>query len=231
VLLLSIGTIVAVATLAVVILTAIALESSASLADRLAAVGDVLVGATLFFAIIAALLALLAYAVSTGPPDLQLKVRFEFSQANSPTFKADLLTDGRLKAQKFKQTSATVWLRNNSGYAAKNPAIIIRLEAMTFLPRTKPVDWVIVDFINTNGVAAVQWDGGSTYSIHGRSTRRLPILDMDELCAIPDWGTPALIIEILADNYRKEVVLPVDFVVNGQSHFSQKYSTPSQEWM
>ena len=48
--------------------------------------------------------------------------------------------------------------------------------------------WTVVDFISTNGISAVQWDGGPAYSIHGRSTRRLPILYLDNLYAIPDWG-------------------------------------------
>jgi hypothetical protein len=59
------GAAVAVITTITVILTFLALTSSANTADRLAAAGDVLVGATLLLAAIAALVALLAYAVST----------------------------------------------------------------------------------------------------------------------------------------------------------------------
>ena len=65
------GASVAVVTLATVILTVLALTSSADLADRLAAAGDVLVGATLLLAAVAAVVALLAYAVSTGLPGLR----------------------------------------------------------------------------------------------------------------------------------------------------------------
>jgi hypothetical protein len=59
----TIGITVLVTALVTVILTVMALTSSASTADRLAAAGDVLVGATLLLAAIAALVALLAYAV------------------------------------------------------------------------------------------------------------------------------------------------------------------------
>ncbi len=59
------------------ILRALALTSFASRADRVAAAGDVLVGVTLLLAAIAALVALLAYAVSTGAPDLCLSVHFD----------------------------------------------------------------------------------------------------------------------------------------------------------
>ncbi len=59
------------------ILTVLALSSFTTTADRLTAAGDVLVAATLFLAAIAAVVALLAYAVATGTPDLQLSVHFD----------------------------------------------------------------------------------------------------------------------------------------------------------
>lgn len=68
---------------------ALALSLFTTTADRLAAAGDVLVAATLTLADIAAVVALLAYAVSTGPPDLQIQVWFNFSEANSPVFQVD----------------------------------------------------------------------------------------------------------------------------------------------
>ncbi len=82
VLLRTIGITVAVTAVVRVILTALAPTSSASTADRLAAAGDVLVGATLLLAAIAAVVALLAYAVPTGLPGLQVSVHLQFSYAN-----------------------------------------------------------------------------------------------------------------------------------------------------
>ena len=79
--------VVAVITLATVILTIIALTSSTDTANRLAAVGDVLVGATLLLAAIAALVALLAYAVSTGLPNLKISIEFDFSKPNDRRFR------------------------------------------------------------------------------------------------------------------------------------------------
>jgi hypothetical protein len=70
VLLRTIGIAVAVTSLVTVVLAVLALTFVAGAADKLAAVGDVLVGATLLLAAIAAVVALLAYAVSTGAPDL-----------------------------------------------------------------------------------------------------------------------------------------------------------------
>jgi hypothetical protein len=239
------GTAVAVTTLAAVILTVIFLTSSADLADRMAEAGVVFAGATLLLAAIAAIVALLAYAVSTGPPNLRLNFNFAFSSPNNPKFEADLQDDGRLKAKRFKQISAAILLRNDSGYSAKNPAVILRLHAMVFLPdmQIDPVlelspdfrgpqgAWTVIDSASTNGIIAMQWDGGPAYSIHGHSTRRLPDLRLDNLWAIPEWGTPALIVEILADGYRKEVFLPVDFIVDGKSQFPREDGKVNPEWM
>ena len=121
VLLAAVGSAVVVIMLAAAIATDKALTSSGKAADRLAAAGDILVGATLLLAVIAALVAILAYAVLTGPPDLRLKVQFEFASANNPKFEAEIQEDGRLKARKFRQVFATVLLDNDSSYSAKSP--------------------------------------------------------------------------------------------------------------
>jgi hypothetical protein len=221
----TIGIAVVVIMLATVIVTVIALTSSADTADRLAAVGDVLVAATLLLAAIAALVALLAYAVSTGLPDLKIRIEFESSRPNNPTFYAKPREGGRLAAGEGKQLVGKVSLRNDSGYSARNPAVVVQLRAMVYLPkdfRTTPetdIDsifaepagrWAVIDFIRQNGIAAVQWDGGSTY--YGHSTRDLPRLRLNGLVAISD--SPAMIIEILAEGYRKQITLPVDFIVD-----------------
>jgi hypothetical protein len=185
VLLRTIGIAVLVATLATVILTAMALTSSASTADRLAAAGDVLVGATLLLAVIAALVALLAYAVSTGAPDLQLSAVFYPSAprptSNNPVFEAEIRDHGVLNAH----STGMVGLRNGSGYSAKNPVVIVRLHRMLFDPRDRASferEWASMGIAEVSssfagfsglggGLTVVQWDGGSTYSIHGHSTR------------------------------------------------------------
>jgi hypothetical protein len=229
VLLRTIGIAVAVITVATVILTVLALSSSASTADKLEAAGDVLVGATLLLAAIAAVVALLAYAVSTGAPDLQVRVDFNFSYPNNPVFKANREESGRLNAEEFKQLTGNIQIRNKSSYSAKNPAVIIRLRLMAFVRKGHDGNWPVIDFANMNGITAVQWDGGPTYSIHGNSTRRLPDLQLDKLRAYP--ASPALVIELLADGYRKEIILPVDFTVDGRSQFPRGAGGINPEWM
>lgn len=158
-----------------------------------------------------------------------------------------------LEALNYTRNLGKVLLRNNSGYSAKNPAVIVRLHAMFFSPSDPPSferEWASMELADTEEVVArratdmrghfvfnhvkltaVQWDGGPTYSIHGHSTRRLPDLQFSELWHIPEWGTPALTLEILADGYRKEITLPVDFIIDGKPKFPREDGKINPEWM
>jgi hypothetical protein len=241
VLLWTIGISVAVITLVTVVLTVLALSSSASTADKLAAAGDVLVGATLLLAGIAAVVALLAYAVSTGSPDLRISVEFGGYSPNNPGFRGDILNNGVLETELAPVQFGQVFLHNGSGYSAKNPAVIVRLHGMYFAPDDRSFfqDWASMEIayvpdILTPGcdfLTAVQWDGGPTYSIHGRSTRRLPDLQFSHLWHRPERGKPSLTFEILADGYRKEITLPVDFIVKGKSLYPREDSEANPGWM
>jgi hypothetical protein len=76
--------------LATVILMILALTARASLADRMAESAVVIAGATLLLAIIAALVALLAYAVTTGAPDIDISVRLPLDgRPNNPEFEVE----------------------------------------------------------------------------------------------------------------------------------------------
>jgi hypothetical protein len=85
----SIGTSIIIVTLAAMAFAALALTSFNHVADRFAGAGAVVGAAAMLLAVIAALVSLLAYALSTGSPDLQLRVIFPFSTANNPSFQAD----------------------------------------------------------------------------------------------------------------------------------------------
>ena len=57
-----------------------------------------------------------------------------------------------------------------------------------------------------------QWDGGGDYSIHGRSARRLPDIDLGVLFYKSEWGMPRMRIELLADGgYRRNLEVTVRF--------------------
>jgi hypothetical protein len=125
------GTFVLIAGLATAAAVIALSVSSASLADRTAEISDVFAGATLLLTLVAALVALLAYAVSTGRPDLKLQIRFESSQPNRPVFKS-VAENGWLKAERSEQTVGTISVRNDSIYPAKSVAIVVWLEGMAF---------------------------------------------------------------------------------------------------
>jgi hypothetical protein len=216
----SLGVLLAAILTAAAILTFHILASrSTNLADRLAEAGDLLSGGILLLAVLAALVALLAYAVATGMPKLELQVCFEFSKPNRPVFKASTSEDGWLKADSFKQTRGAISLKNRSVYTARNPAVVIRLNGLAFHSAefSQSREWVTVAFANTIGITAIQWDGGPSFYIHGRSIRHLPTVNFQGLTQVPNWGDPGLSIELLADGgYRRVVKIPIGFQVGGE---------------
>lgn len=189
------------------------------LADGIALAGDVLVAATLLLAVIAAAVAVLAYTVSTGAPELQVSVRFPFSQVNAPLFKARRI-DGEVQAEDFKQVNGEIYLRNENQYPASSPAVIVRLHRMAFKLEGLTSGWVVTGFGTTVGVTEVQWDGGSSYSVHGHSRRRLPDLRLAGLTLLPTMSPdpeadpPRFVVELLADGYRRSVTLDAGFQVD-----------------
>jgi hypothetical protein len=230
------GVTVIVVVLATVLVTVIPLSSFTTTGDRLAWTGDVLVGATLLLAAIAAIVALVAYAVSTGLPDIQIKVELTESDPNDLAFEAKhgYETSGELGSDVGK-----VLLRNESGYSAKNPALIVRLHEIILYPPEGDTDWAVIDsewyeeedftvaarkeVSIWQGSTAIQWDGGPTYSIHGHSTRRLPDIKFLDLRYLPPRNRPAaLTFEILAEGYRKIVFIPVDIIVDGKSLYPRE---------
>jgi hypothetical protein len=205
------------------------------LADRTAEMGDVLAGSTLLLAFIAALIALHAYAAATGLPDLRLQLLFNYSDKNYPVFRAICNEDGRLQTVgPIGQTTATVLVSNVGSYSGRNPAIMIRLNAMLCDSPNPATGWATVEAAEGNNAVAVQWDGGATYSIHGHSIRYLPALNLGCLKYVPEWGVPSLSIEILAEGgYRREISLPVCFITAGRSVPSkvQSEDKPTKEWL
>jgi hypothetical protein len=216
------------------------LSSSAhSFSDRLAEATAIIAGRTLLLALIAAIVAVMAYAAATGLPDLKLQVSFPFSTVNCPRFEAIKDEHGSINSRPFKQTTGTVLLRNESAYSAKNPAVIVPLESMYAagdFDQLRNAGWVITGFSNTNGVTAVQWDGGPNYSVHGKSVRQLPPLQIQRLIhrdkdGAPGFDPPGFWVELLADGYRRVIFVPVDFVVEKVSLYMTLPRHKIPEWL
>lgn len=108
---------------------------------------------------------------------------------------------------------------NDGLFPAREPRVIVRLNAMAFTAETDGRfldDWAVLDVVDTIGITAIEWEGGLGYSIHPHSVRRLPGFYLNDLRWKEEWGNPGFTIEILLDNIRQVSYLPVDFEVNGE---------------
>jgi hypothetical protein len=221
-------------------------------------IGDKLTLATLAIAFFAAVLALLAYQVSTGAPNLQLGIMllkqdpykyklkyptnskrweilkswFEFKSESPTPLNEDLKG---LEDPDWSSHTLYIWVNNRSRYPAKSPAVIVRFGendqpkmGLCWSPpwmdpqesgpngswrdREEDPIWKDTD-LKTSGIVilAMQWDGGSTYPIHGKSTRRLPNLSVGNLYS-EDLNNEFKV-ELLAEGYRKIVNVTIDFKI------------------
>lgn len=217
--------------------------------------------ATLAIAFFAAVFALLAYQVSTGPPNLQLGIMFD-NQKNPYDHRLEYMT-GRerwlrlgcwfgssappsedpkeyLEDPDWPTHIAYMWVDNRSRYPAKSPSVKVRFgkesdESPMGLCCMNPLaedpdepwrhkevgpGWIDTSF-KTSGIVltATQWDGGSTFPIHGKSSRRLPNLSLATLYSNEKVTnklivTKKLQVELLAEGYRKVVEVKITFEID-----------------
>lgn len=219
---------VAASLIAVIAITQI---SDLTFSDRLAEIGDWMVGGTLTLAATAGVVALQAYAVATGLPDLKLRITFIESKFNQPVFPTDLHQHDIVKVRREQLAEGTIALDNLSSYSARNPAIVIRFEHMGIAENEYSNDrqlWVPIDH-GPLGISAIQWDGGSDYSIHGHSKRILPI-NLMSTAWVSSNEPPSLTIQLLAEGYtRPPINVPVYFLIPGGPQAQP--GPPPSEWL
>lgn len=191
-----------------------------SLAERLALVGDLLTASTVLLAVLAGLIALAAYAAGTASPDLDVEVRFRFSFSNEPVLQLEAPDEsGSAAIAPYRQCEAEVLVHNRASHSARNAAVLIRLIGMGGISGSP--GWASLDFVNTVGATAVQWEGGADYAIHGNWTRVLPLLDFSGVRAYVS-AQAALWIEVVADGFRSETRMPVQLLdANAYSEYSR----------
>jgi hypothetical protein len=228
--------------------------SSGNLADRVTEIGDIFAATTLLLTVIAAVVAYLAYAVSTGVPELKLRVCFGPSLPNQPVVTAEP-KNGRLEAVDSAQTAVTIRIRNFGVFPAKSPAFIVQVQGMEFgsdAPDLNAAGWTVNEDSET-GITTVQMDGGPAYSVPQGMVRDLPVLSLAGLRTVPGWTEPSwpvrrrefrwfgwirgksrspwpplLVISVVTDVYRRVAWIPIDFKVNGNSQFPPEKKLP--EW-
>lgn len=152
-------------------------------ADKAAVIADVLAAATLALAGIAALVALRAYLIAAGKPDLVLLRR------DAGRWPLRLSTQPRAPGHSLPRIGANprpglpyvrsieLALQNIGGYSARNPAVKITFHG--FWAPVQPSGWSTIRSGPGGTVQSVQWDGGADYAVHGSWTRVLPPVVLD----------------------------------------------------
>jgi len=241
---------------------------AASVSDSLTKAGDVLTLGTLLLGLIAGLVALRVYAVSTGRPELKFRILFLDQHFNEPIFQTvgreeldrkalrkvelDYGERDNFAAGEPWEKLAFIWVRNDSKYPARSPAVIVTLNPgmaifkprakpnrirAIFEPRPKPAtnqnqDWRDIDLRSSGvDVLAMQWDGGTEYPIHANSTRRLPDLSFEGLYR-DNTDEPVLMrIKLLAEGYERDVPILVTFLPKGKRTDDHKEKLHQNEWI
>jgi hypothetical protein len=203
--------------------------ADASFSDRLVEVTNSLTAGALALAGVGGLIALRAYAAATGLPEILIRVRAPALQYNEATLEGR--SQGNLLIfDSYPTMEISLW--NKSGFSAKNPAVIVRLENM-FRARNRAgrsAGWIDVDFWNDD-ITGTQWDGGADYFLHGYAVRRIPDLILTGLYSIPAMGRPRINVDILADGgYCRSASIPVKLIVDGQPQYKHTI-TVNKEWI
>jgi hypothetical protein len=199
--------------------------------DRLAEIGDWLVGGTLTLAATAAVVALLAYSAATGLPDLKFQIMFPGCAANQPVLPTVIDGLGVAKVRREPLAIGSIALHNLSSYSARNPVVVIRFNDIGIAENEFSNPRGIWDPLEHGalGIATIQWDGGSNYSIHGQQKRVVPIHFLS-LAWRPLEGVPSLTVELLAEGYvRQGIHVPVYFEVLGTE--TPRPGPPPPEWL
>jgi hypothetical protein len=85
----------------------------------------------------------------------------------------------------------------------------------------------------TNGWTGI---GAPTYSIHGRSTRHLPQLNLNGISPIEVGQKLSeakfhITLDLLAQGYRRSVMIPVFFTIDGQPSWTEPDLPNVPEWI
>jgi hypothetical protein len=189
------------------------------------ALSAVLVGAATFvLAALAAVVALLAYRVTTQAPDLTPEIKFWFDainqvilvrgpadgQAGIPLIQERPHPDGSNTTLSFPQLRAWVRIRNQRLWSARQPALILHLNGMVLMgnPFIVRRHWEISRTDSPGKAIALRWEGTA---IHGQEVRDLPVLGLEDLRGSgPDH--PEIVLEVFAEGFRRRFPFPVELV-------------------
>jgi len=207
-------------------------RSRGSVGDRAVLIGDVIAGSTWLLALIAALIALQAYAAATGLPDLKIQVWFNDSAKNHPIFRLSRLPDGTIEKRSPSGQTLLITLSNKSGYSARGPAVKICLHGMKCEFVADKSEWTAIESASDGGVWVIQWDSGSEYAIHGGFARQLPLVDLGRVYGFSDSEPPTMTVAVVADGgYKRVLTLPVTLIRDSAPSHSNSVARSVPDWL
>lgn len=167
--------------------------------------------ATVALAVVAGIVAVLAYAAATPQP--QLEVEVAIGGAGPPVdhivLSVQRVHPGGARVD-MQLLTAVITLRNDTTFAARNPAVRISLHGLRGrILGGGPHGWLPR---NVECLSA-QWDGGSDYWVHGRWATQVPLLQVESY-SLPDAvrGRFRMEIEFVADGVPPRIrELPIYF--------------------
>ena len=94
---------------------------------------------------------------------------------------------------------------------------------------TRINDWRVVDAVEGHGATAAEWSGGA--ALHGRTSRRLPVLDTGSLIQFGDDNDCSLEILVASNDYLRRVTVPFRFINARQPVPAKPAEERLPEWM
>ena len=165
---------------------------------RLSALADVAAGGAFLLALLALIVALLAYNESIKRPRLALEWRLGDGTQNFVSTAATYI--GQVKSVAVHpQSQLHLTLISRNAVSARNPAVKVTvLNGLARLENMSP-EWSLGDG-GPGGFQSALWDGGANYLVHGSWRRQVPALPLGNSPISPNDATSAALkIEWVAD--------------------------------
>ncbi|WP_034090161.1 hypothetical protein [Streptacidiphilus albus] len=174
---------------------------------KMALINTVAVLAALIVAVLAGIVAIIAYAAASGQAKLKATVTFGTGDPNSPDFALDAITEESAKLWPLSPTNllwGQVLLENSSAYAARNPGVRIRFDGL--VGALQVGGWESVKEDDATSVTEIQWDGGADRMIHGKWSRTLPRINLAGASWLRSVQRPTMTVTVVADGVSPKPV-------------------------
>jgi hypothetical protein len=182
--------------------------------------GDVLMAGTLVLALIASIVALLAYGISNQRPKLTLSASLTHNRDepfHAAATDVDEAGERRLQTlpgmiSRDPPLELTVTVRNTARWSGKNVAVQLALVSMRGI-RMPQTGWTALkyDYYDWERpeVKSVQWEGGADNQVHGGWTRELPPIDLTGVVVDPG-AAPEIRLQVVAEGFLgDEIRIPL----------------------